>query len=79
MTTTQYRGPVTRTRRYHGQMIRDCERETGYHPGRWVIVRYHQVTGLPYSDEFCSHYATLSQARDAINEAELWREQEERR
>ena len=59
-------GPRT-SRIYKGQTIRVCERVKGEHSGRWSVQGYHTGTNLPLSDELCSHYQTIAEARAAIN------------
>lgn len=61
---------------YRGYTIYPSEspdmRELGLH---WYIQVLHHRTGIPYASMLCSHYPTVEEAMEAINE---WAEMERR-
>lgn len=55
---------------YMGQTIAPCERASGEHRGRWVVMAYHE-SGLPWSDDLLTHHHTLAEAKESIR---FWNE-----
>ena len=49
--------------------------ESTDHRGKWIIQSYHRPTGMPFSDETCSHYSTQQVARDALREERAYAEE----
>ena len=60
LTTMTYRA-----HHFRGVTIYPCAWTLGEHRGRWYVQSYHS-TGMPYADEVCSHFHTLSDAREFI-------------
>lgn len=54
--------------RIFGETVAPCEWAPGEHKGRWVWRSTHVPTGRRWSDESCSHFQTLGEARVAIAE-----------
>jgi hypothetical protein len=54
-------------RTYRGWPIRPCCWSKGQHYGRWIVQARHMPTGIPYSDEECSHFNTIAEARAAVD------------
>ena len=57
---------------YKGQVIRECERGKGEHPGKWIIAGKHPVD-RNLADELCPHFYTIRGAKAAINALKSWR------
>ena len=58
---------ATTSRTYKGHTIYPCCWATGEHRGKWIVQTYH-LTGMPYADELCPHFATLAAARERITD-----------
>lgn len=53
--------------RYKGNVIRQCERVRGEHPGEWIIVETAHG-GMILGDELCTHYQSIRLAKLEITE-----------
>ena len=62
--------PDTR-RIYRGHAIYRCEWADDPHGGKWVVQTHHE-SGTPWADEYCPHYQTLREAREAITQGATW-------
>ena len=65
--TTKLPEGFPNARTYYGRTIQRCLWADNPHGGEWLVQAYHQ-TGVRWSDEECSHYQTLAEAKAAIRE-----------
>lgn len=54
-------------RQYRGELIRGCQCERAQRGLRWIVQTYHEPTGIPWACSECSHYYTLTLAREMID------------
>jgi hypothetical protein len=57
---------VAQDRVYKGQIIRECERVTGAHSGKWIILGH--MYGMEISDDISPHFQTLKEAKEYIRD-----------